>query len=153
MIDLMIWLTQQRPASVFSWGNSICTAGTQFRYNDFVASTLKFDSGLLGRITANFGCAHRHQHVVRIFGTKATFIYDDAGPRLHTTRDPVVLGSVVDRPTLPAHKGDLIPAFINAILNDEDWNQQTQEMFDVISVCSACDQAERCEDAVEVQYV
>ena len=30
----------------------------------------EFPSGLVGRVTANFGCVHPHQHVVRVFGTR-----------------------------------------------------------------------------------
>src|SRR5262249_50292734 len=88
LVDLMLWLTGQRPATVNAVGNRIATRGTRFRYDDFVAATYRFESGLIGRITANFGCVHRHQHVVRVFGTKGTFIHDDRGARLHSTREP-----------------------------------------------------------------
>lgn len=79
LVDLMMWLTGQRPVTATAVANRFCTAGTAFRYHDFAAATFTFPSGLIGRITANFGCVHRHQHVLRVFGTKATFICDDAG--------------------------------------------------------------------------
>lgn len=153
LIDLMIWLMGERPSSVSAFGNRICTQHTAFRYHDFVAASLWFSSGLVGRITANFGCVHRHQHVVRLFGTKATFIVDDTGPRLHTMRDPSVMANRIDLPMLPTTKGDLIPSFVSAILKDENLDAHTQEMFDAISICNACDQAVRSSSTVEVQYV
>src|SRR6185503_7475057 len=87
LVDLMLWLTGQQPTTVSAVGNRIATANSRFAYDDFVTATYAFPSGLVGRITANFGCVHRHQHVVRVFGTKGTFIHDDAGARLHWTRD------------------------------------------------------------------
>ena len=66
LVDLMLWLTGQRPAVVAAVGAAVATRGTAYRYNDFVAATYRFESGLIGRITANFGCVHPHQHVLRV---------------------------------------------------------------------------------------
>jgi predicted dehydrogenase len=153
LVDLMLWLTGERPASVWGWGNNICTTGSSFRYLDFVAATMQFPSGLIGRITANFGCVHRHQHVVRVFGTQATFLYDDQGPRIHKSRDPEVQAQPLEIETLPASKGDLIPDFVRKIQNDTDTRVYTQHEFDIISVCAAADQAVASGARIEVEYV
>lgn len=153
LLDLLVWLTGQRPETVFAVGNRICTDNTSFRYNDYVASTLQFPSGLIARISANFGCVHRHQHVLRVFGTGRTFVLDDAGPRIHVTRDPVEQAISLDLGTLPASKGELIGPFVSAILEDQDLNAHTQQMFDVISICAACDTSVRSGAVTEVEYV
>ena len=153
LIDLMLWLTGERPLSVHAMGNRICTMNTDFIYNDFVAALFRFPSSLIGRITANFGCIHRHQHVMRIFGTKGTFIYDDMGPRLHTSRDSSLEANPVSLAVLPKTKGDLIAPFISAISNEENLNGHTQTIFDTISVSAACDQALKYNAEVEVNYV
>jgi len=153
LIDLMVWLTGERPVSVHAVGNRISTEETAFRYKDYVAATFLCASGLVARIVANFGSVHRHQHVVRVFATNGTFLYDDAGPRYHTSRDPAVAACAVDLPTLPAAKGDLIGPFVSAILQDKDMNAHTQEVFDVISLCAASDDALASGSTAAVQYV
>jgi predicted dehydrogenase len=153
LVDLLLWLTGERPSSVYVTGNRMCTKKTEFCYNDFASATFHFPSGLIGRITANFGCVHRHQHVVRVFGTKKTFIYDDMGPRLHVTRDPGIVACPVTLPTLPENKGDLIPPFVSAILDDDNLNEHTQKIFDVITICAACDKAVRSGSEVKIHYV
>lgn len=153
LIDLMIWLTGQKPSTVLSVGNKICIKDGSFRYNDFVASTFKFSEGMVGRISANFGCVHRHQHVMRVFGTKATFIYDDVGARIHYSRDPNIPATLIELPTLPRNKGDLIPSFVSAILENKDISAHTQEMFDVVSICSAADDALLFGREIEVKYI
>lgn len=153
LVDLMLDLTAERPDSVWAQGNNICTAGSAFRYHDFVAATMHFPSGLIGRITANFGCVHRHQHVVRIFGTKGTFLYDDQGPRIHKSRDAEVPALPLKFGTLPASKGDLIPDFVRAILNDTDTQIQTEHEFAIITICAAADQALASGKRIEVEYV
>jgi len=153
LIDLMLWLTGDRPSSVHSLGNRICTENSGFAYNDFVAANLRFASGLVGRITANFGCVHRHHHIMRIFGTGETFVYDDQGPRRHRERDPSIPAETITLAPLPETKGALIGPFISAILNDENTDNQTQMIFDAISVCAACDRALTSNREEEVVYV
>ncbi len=153
LIDLLLWLTGQRPESVFTLGNRISTARTAFKYNDFAAATLEFSSGLVGRITANYGCVHRHHHVMRVFGTQATFLYDDAGPRLHQSRDPQRLAAPINAHPLPPGKGSLIPDFVAAILADTDDRKETQSFFDGICVSIAADRAMFSGKREQVEYL
>ncbi len=153
MIDLMLWLTGQRPKTLFTGGNRLCSEGTKFQYNDFATSIMQFDSGMIGRITANFGCVHRHQHVVRIYGTKATFNYDDSGARLHKSRDPGIKAQLVDLAPLPETKGDLIPEFISSIVNERDISDQVQMIFDGICICAASDRAIKTQKPERIDYL
>jgi len=159
MIDLMLWLTGQRPLSVYAVGNRICTRGTPVQYDDFTAATMTFASGMIGRITANFGCIHRHQHIVRIFGTRKTFVLDDAGPRLMTARDPVTPGlqvapvEPISLAAKPAHKGALIPAFIDGIIScSPPHTTELNATLDAIAVAAACDEAVVSSSSVKIKY-
>ena len=151
LVDLMIGLTERRPIGVTAVGNRVCTAGTAFKYDDYRAATFSFESGLIGRITANFGCVHRHYHVVRVFGTKATFVYDDAGARLHESRDPHAPVIPVEHASLPASKGDLIPGFVRAIVDGRDPSEGVEHEFAVICACLAADQAAETGTPVHVR--
>jgi predicted dehydrogenase len=156
LVDLMLWLTGQRPASVTAVGNRICSRGTAFRYNDFAAATFVFPGGrdgLVGRITANFGCVHRHHHVVRVFGTKGTFIYDDVGARVHRSKDAGASAEFLTESPLPGSKGDLIPPFVDAIRAGTIDPAAAQHDFDVISACLGADAAIREMDGKDIEYV
>lgn len=153
MIDLMMWLTGQRPTSVSAVGNRIATAGTAFRYDDFVAATYGFASGLVGRISSNFGCVHRHQHVVRVYGTKATFLYDDQGARLHESRDPEAAPRRLDHlAPKPASKGALIPRFLDEISRGVDATDEVGHEFAVISAGTAADRALSAGHVLPIDY-
>ena len=153
LLDLFLWITGERPATVQAVGNRICTEGTAFRYDDFATALLQCPSGLVARITANFGCVHRHFHVVRLFGTRGTFVSDDQGPRIHTTRDEAVQAAPLRLPVRESSKAALIPEFVEAIVSDRDWNAETRLHFDVLSVCLACDRARQTQAPVGVEYV
>lgn len=153
LIDLMLWLTGERPVTVTASANKIATRGSAFRYNDFVTATFEFASGLVARITANFGCIQPHQHVVRIFGTQATFAYDDAGARWWRSRDPGVAPEPVTAAPLPADKGALVPGFVSAIVNGFDDRDETQAVFDGICVCIAAERAAASGRREHIEYI
>lgn len=141
LVDLMLWLTNERPYATSAVGNRICTEDTRFSYPDYVAATYRFPSGLIGRVTANFGCVLHHQHVVRVFGTQATFLYDDSGARVYRFRDP---GGPVERPELPAqaaHKGVLIPRFVDTIQEGASSEPGARWEFDLMQTCLSADRA------------
>jgi predicted dehydrogenase len=152
LVDLAMWLVGERPVSVAAVGNKIVTQGTPFRYPDFVAATYELPSGIIARITANFGCVHKHQHVVRVFGTKATFIHDDAGARLHLQRDPGGPPRVLAHAPVAASKGDLVPAFVDAILAGSDPAPAARHELDMITACIAADRALAAHQPQAVEY-
>ena len=144
IIDLMLWLMGETPTDVAAQGSKIATRGTDFQYDDFMAATYRFSSGAVGRITANFGCVHPHHHVIRLFGTKATFIYDDQGPRLFRDRRDGAKAEALDLAPLPEGKGVLIPEFIDAIRVDlRSWVGWPIDVCDAVFAARAAASASR----------
>jgi predicted dehydrogenase len=152
LVDLMLWITAERPVRVTATGNRISTEGTEFRYLDFAAASFTFPSGLVGRVTANFGSVTSHQHVVRVFGTEAAFVYDDRGPRLFESRDPGARPSPVELDPLPRTKAELVPAFVEAVSNGNG-SREAEHELDLICVCAAVDRALAEGGPVDVEYV
>lgn len=150
LLDLMTWCLDEWPSSVSAAANRIATEGTAFRYHDYVAATYRFPSGVVGRVTANFACVHPHRHVVRVFGTAATFVHDDAGARIHRARDPGGPPEIPPEAPLPRSKGDLVPSFVDAILSDADPAPGAEREFRLISLVAATDRAAREGREVEV---
>ena len=152
LVDLMVWLLGERPLRVAAVGNRVVTAATAFRYRDFVAATYELPSGAIGRVTANFGCVHKHQHVVRVFGTRATFVHDDAGARLHLARDPGQPPRAIDRAATAANKGDLVPRFVDAVLAGIDPAPTARHEIDVMIACIAADTALASAQPLSIEY-
>ena len=161
LIDLMLVITGQQPSYVHSLGNQIATKGTDFRYADFVTSTYQFKSGMIGRITANFGCVHPHQHIIRIYGTKGTFILDDKGPRIQTSFDPhnddIYLANrsrsheaeAIKLNNLPEHKGDFLIDFITAIQRGSG-SAWAEHEINLMKACLAAEKSARTGKIIEV---
>jgi predicted dehydrogenase len=122
MIDLVCWLIQELPTEVFSESSNICSKKYQKKYklksNDFISSNFKFKSGILSRITANLGCAFKHQHTIKIYGSKKTFVYDDLGPRIYSGNDRKFKCTKLKIKTLPRNKTDVLKQFTTSIMTN-----------------------------------
>lgn len=164
MIDLMMMILDERPETVETIGNRIATKDTDFRYDDFQSAMFRFQSGKIARITANFACAHHHQHAIRIFGTKATFVLDDQGPRLLSLRDPefrekgftqnpAAAATPVQHAQLPADKGDLIPDFLRAIQRGDGLKERALRNFDLVAAVAASDRSHASGSPIRIDYV
>lgn len=153
LIDLMVMLLGERPDSAETVGTNRATRDTAFPYDDFMTTTFRFASGIVGRITANFACVHPHHHVIRIFGTKATFLYDDQGPRLFTSRAEDTPAEKLDLAPLPDHKGVLIPDFVSAIASGRDATDTALREFNLIKICAAADQSHAEDRRIEIEYL
>ncbi|MDX6769793.1 MAG: Gfo/Idh/MocA family oxidoreductase [Elusimicrobiota bacterium] len=153
LVDLMLAIAGERPLSVSASSSRIAAAGTAFRYDDFHAAEWRFPSGLVGRVTANFGCVHRHQHAVRVFGTKATFIYDDQGARLHLSRDPDAAPKRIDLAAKTADKGVLLPDLVTAIAAGADPAPAARLEYDLIAACLAADAARGLDRRVALEPI
>ncbi len=141
LIDLMLWLTGDEIVEVSAYGNRICAENTPFRYRDLTAAILKFKSGMVGKMTANFGCMFPHFHPLALYGTKATFINGRKTGELYRSRDPKIEPEKIEAAYPGASKGDFLSTFIDAILEDGQPEVSAAEVFAAMSVCFAIEKA------------
>ncbi len=151
MIDLIMWLLGERPRAVSAFGNAIATRGTPFRFDDCVVALMKFRSEATAKVTANFGCVFPHHHNLSVYGTAATFVHDRQGARVYTSRDPDAVPQVVDDPYPGADKGDMLPAFVAAILDGGEPDVSAADVLDVMEVALAVEKSARTGQTVEVR--
>ena len=118
LIDLILWLTGDRVIEVTAIGNGIASEGSKFRGRDFVSTLLRFESGLVGKVSANFGCVYPHFHRLPA-----------AAPEAITAAYPGV------------DKGDLIPSFVDAILGNGVAAVTEQEVLATMAVGLAIDRS------------
>jgi len=153
LVDLLLWLTGAHVEEVQALGNRIASQNSRFRHNDFVGALLRFGNGLIGKVTANFGCVHPHFHALAIYGTGGTFINGpDAGTLLTSEGGSLVSRRMTD-PYPGYQKGDLIHSFIEAILHGTPASVTEEDVFAAMSVALAIEKATGVRETVTVEYV
>ena len=141
IVDLLLWLTQDEVIEVSAFGNNLATNNTHYKYNDVVVSILRFKSGLIGKVTANFSCVYPHFHRLSIYGTKATFENGIDHACLYTSRDPQADPVIINSEYPGVHKGDLIASVVESIINNTDAEITKDDIFKSMSVCFAIEKA------------
>jgi predicted dehydrogenase len=143
MVDLLLWLSGRRVVEVVASGNKLCSAGYGFTTPDMVVAILRFDDGMLGKVSANFGCVYPHFHKLVVYGTEATFENGTGAASLYRSRDRDVPPEQLDTAYPGIEKGDLIPGFVDAIRGTGRAEIEEDELFATMEVCLAIDRSWR----------
>lgn len=143
MVDLLLWLTGERVVEVAAFGNRVAgnAANSPFKGIDLAAALLRFESGLTGKVTANFASVYPHFHRVLVYGTDATFENRLGAAELWTSRDPGSPPALLDNSYLGMKKGDLLPSFIDGVLGRGEPLVNEDDVFATMQVCLAVDHA------------
>jgi predicted dehydrogenase len=152
VVDLVTWLAGERVVEVAAFGNRIATAGTGFRFDDMVVAILRFESGLIGKVAANFACVFPHFHRLLVYGTAASFENGLDSGRLWRSRDRDAEPIRLDEAYPGAEKGDLIPPFIDTILGRAEPEVGEADVFAAMAVCLAINEAANSGAVVKVAY-
>lgn len=154
MVDLALWISGQHPVEVSAYGSNLGSAGSGFRGTDLVMALLRFESGLVAKIGANFASAYPHYHRFVAYGTEATFENLPAAispsARLWVGRDGGPPPLEVEAAYPGVAKGALIPSFVEAVLGRGEPDVTEQEAFAAVAVSLAIEQSAREQRPVRV---
>ena len=153
MIDLMLWLTGRKIVEVAAVGTDIATQGSDFSNFDTVACVLRFEGGMVAKMTANGSCVYPHFHKFTVYGTEATFENGLAHGLWFDSRDPAVPPREIHEAYPGAEKGDFLRGFIDAIISDKKPEISRSEVFDAMSVCFAIEKSVHGGGLVPVDYI
>ncbi len=143
VIDLLYWLVDSKVTSVSAMGNKIVSADTTFAYNDFTVCLLKFANGVVGKVSANFGCVYPHFHRMSVYGAKKTFENTLEGGKYYTSRAHQDSPMITDQAYPAVDKGELVRDFVDAIRDDRNPYVLKADVFHVMRVCLAIEESIR----------
>ena len=152
LIDLICWLIDEKPVEVHGYGNKIVTRGARFTPNDFSVALLKFRSGIVAKISANFGSVTPHHHKLCVYGSECTFEQTHLGAHFLTSRERQ--GRIEQLSDLypGVEKGDMLSSFIDSILDVGLPAVSCQDVLDVMSISLAIEDSIREGKVQKVVY-
>lgn len=153
IIDLLLWLTGEQVIEVAAYGNSLSSGNAGLSNHDLVVSILKFGNGMVGKMAANLGCVFPHFHTLNIYGTRATFMNGIEYGMLFESREPTRPAKTILEPYPGSNKGEIIHSFVESILHDSPPEVTADDIFRVMSVCFAIEEAAHQSGPVAVKYI
>jgi predicted dehydrogenase len=152
LVDLLLWLSGGCVTEVFAYGNRLATQDTAFRYPDLIVALLKFEDGLIAKVSANFACMAPHHHKLSIYGTAATFTQNHGTAAYLYSRDPGAPAELVCDPYSGTSKGDMLTSFVRHILDGTPPDVKAREVLDAMAVSLAVEQSMRSGQPTRVRY-
>ncbi len=152
VIDLLLWLTDSEPVEVVAYGNKIASRDTAFRHQDMVATLIRMKSGIIAKITANFGCHRPHFHSVEVYGSKRTFVNRPGPAEVFTSKEKGADPVLIDVPYHDYQKPELIGSFIDWILGRGDPIVSPQDVYRAMATCFAVEKAVASGKPASVSY-
>lgn len=118
ILDLCQWLTGHAYLPKAALAHKAVTCGTDFTPPDTIHSIGHFGDNIVGKIGANFGSQTAHFHQIKVYGTKGSFVHDCAKTTYFFGSEPDEIREEDTTPFPSSNKGDLLPGFISAIVNN-----------------------------------
>lgn len=152
LIDLIVSLIGKKVIKVIADGNNISTKNSKFNNLDFVSAFLKFDDGLIVKITSNFGSVTSHHHILKIYGTKCSFFYNNFKAKYIKSRkseDDKFMNCSYSN----VQKSEVLKSFIKSVYYKKNKNIVSQkEIINLMSVCFAIEKSLKTKKWEKVNY-
>lgn len=152
VIDLLLWLTDSEPEEVTAFCNKIASRDTPFRYHDMIATLIRMKSGVIAKVTANFGCRRPHYHAVQVYGTKRTFVNQTGPADVFSSTEKGVEPEPMDVPYYDYQKPELIGSFVDWILDRGEPVVSPRDVFRTMATCFAVEEAATTGKPTPVNY-
>ena len=152
LIDLINWMTKQRPLTVSAFGNTINTKKSKFKKESFILMIFKFKNDLIVKITANGGAAYEHFHEVKIFSKNETFVNSRLGQFIHRKNKLLK----INNSTYPDkdNRKKLIHNFIDNLKNNTYRHfVTTKDILDSMSICFAAEKSLKEKKEIKIRYL
>ena len=151
ILDLICWMLDDFPRSVFCSGNRIGINRKKFSKDSFSTMTLKFGNGLIANITANLVCPHEHLHAISVYGSKNTLKNTLSGSYIINTKKKInkLKFAYPDK----KNRKELIFNFIeniNCVSNKQIINKK--EIFNIMKICFAAEKSKKLNKEIKLNY-
>ena len=152
LLDLICWLSRSQVKRVQALGGKLATHDTKFKRHDLVTALLEMEDGSAAKVSANFASVVPHHHKLSVYGTKGTFEQSHLGAAYFWERDPQSKPELVSTAYPGTAKGDMLPAFVKAVLDGTPPEITAQEVVDVMSISLAIEKSLQTQKPVNVNY-
>jgi predicted dehydrogenase len=154
MVDLICWILNQKPVSVYAVGNRVGTKDIKIRFNTFASIFFKFRNGLVLKVSANGPCLHPHFHEIFIYGDLRTLKLTTQGlfevnKKFNKNLDLRNIKKIYPRKDL---RSNILKNFINNIVFNKKNSISKNQIFNVMSACLAAEESIKKNKVIEIKY-
>ena len=151
IIDLINWLTDLKPKSVYATGNKKATKGTVFKKNSMIVMMFEYPKDIIVKITANGAAIFDHFHELKIFSDNQTLVNSKLGSYIvKKGKTKKILANYPDK----QNTKKLIRNFIETLIKKNIKPIiSVKEQVDLMSICFAVDKSVKLNKKIKINYL
>ena len=154
MLDLVCWLLNSKPISVFSKSNYKITKNTKFKKFSFATYLFTFPDDIIVKISADAVCVHPHFHKIKIFEKNQTFISNISGQyQIKKKNDKKFdIKKVNYYYSNKKNRKKLIRGFIDSIIDKKKFQLTKKSIIDLMTACLFADESLKKKKEITIKY-
>lgn len=155
VLDLICWILNSRPLSVFAKTSSKITKNTKFKNFSFANYIFTFPKNILVNLKADGVCVHPHYHTISLFEKNKTFISSLNGQLEITKKNNnnyQIIKKNYDYPD-KKNRSKLIQNFIDSILDKTKQPISKKDIFDLMTACFYADLSKKKCNELKIKYL
>lgn len=154
ILDLICWMLNSKPVSVFGKANNKITKNSNFKKFSFANYIFSFPNGIIVNLKADSVCIHPHFHELKIFQGDKTFISNINGQfNINKIGEEKfkINQTNFDYPD-KKNRSNLIKKFILAILDNKKVSIPQNNIFNVMKACFYADLSIKQGKEIKIRY-
>ena len=152
MIDLVMWLVNDRPVDVTAYGNNIVTKNSSFKKNSFIIIVLKFANGMISKITGDGVCVYPHFHEIKLYSKNRSIIHSYKNSFELTNKNMKLKKLKGIYPDKKSRK-KIIDSFVNSLCDNKIKPiVSKKDMLDLMTVCIAAEKSLKSSKSIKIKY-
>ena len=151
IIDLINWLTNLKPKTVYALGNKKATKGTVFKKNSIITMLFEYPKNIIVKITANGAAVFDHFHEIKIFSDNQTLVHSRLGSYVVKKEN---LKKINSKYPDKQNRKKLIQNFIETLKKKNIKPLiSIKEQIDLITICFAVDKSVKLKKKIKINYL
>jgi predicted dehydrogenase len=154
MIDLILWLINEKPIFVSTYANKMHIKKNIFNKPSFILIILRYRNGLIVKLTANANGPTPHFHSVKIFSHNKTMINSFNFKKIFVKKNDF-LRTVDLKEKYPdkLNRKEIINSFIESI-NDPQKKPivDRKDLFDTMRICLSAEKSLKEKKEIKIKY-
>ena len=155
VIDLVCWILNDYPKSVFAYGNKIITKKSKFKYDDFFIGIMKFSNNIISKVSANIGGIYPHFHKLSLYTDKYTFENSIKGSYFIKKKRNGLIFKNENTNYKDRKRGLLIKEFVEEINQKKSGENKKKfkEIYNIMKICFAFINSLKKSKKINMKYV
>jgi predicted dehydrogenase len=155
MIDLVMWLLNEKPVSVMTYGTDKGTLNTKFKKHSLMFYIFKFPNNILVKISANAAGSFEHSHELKIFEKDKTFFNSlNKSYILKTKNNKTSKKKIISKYPDKKNRKLLIRNFIDHLLFPrKKCLIGLKEQINLMAVCFFADKSLKLNKELKIKYL